>query len=91
MFDDRVHQRGALTLHALRTVLGDDTLFAVLREWTATYRHATVPPRSSPLSPGAAPRSLSTRRAAHRLAPRPAPCRNSPAPGDRLPHPGGVW
>ncbi|MFS7876733.1 M1 family metallopeptidase [Streptomyces asiaticus] len=42
MFDDRVYQRGALTLHALRTVLGDDTFFGVLREWTATYRHATV-------------------------------------------------
>ncbi|GAA3367664.1 hypothetical protein GCM10017744_080710 [Streptomyces antimycoticus] len=73
MFDDRVHQRGALTLHALRTVLGDDTLFAVLREWTATYRHATVPPRSSPLSPGAAPRSLSTRRSPPGSTPRALP------------------
>lgn len=42
MFDDRVYQRGALTLHALRVELGDDAFFAVLREWTETYRHSTV-------------------------------------------------
>jgi aminopeptidase N len=42
MFDDRVYRRGALTLHALRTVLGDEGFFALLREWTATHRHGTV-------------------------------------------------
>ncbi|NUS45052.1 MAG: M1 family metallopeptidase [Mycobacteriaceae bacterium] len=42
MFDDRVYQRGALTLHALRTVLGDAVFFALLREWTAVHRHSTV-------------------------------------------------
>ncbi|MDQ1658481.1 MAG: hypothetical protein QOD41_3564 [Cryptosporangiaceae bacterium] len=42
MFDDRVYRRGALTLHALRTVLGDVPFFALLREWTATHRHGTV-------------------------------------------------
>jgi aminopeptidase N len=42
MFDDRLYQRGALTLHTLRTVLGDAAFFAVLREWTATHRHATA-------------------------------------------------
>jgi aminopeptidase N len=42
MFDDRVYLRGALTLHALRVVLGDARFFAVLREWAAMYRHRTV-------------------------------------------------
>ncbi|MFE3292133.1 M1 family metallopeptidase [Rhodococcus sp. NPDC059234] len=42
MFDDRVYKRGALTLHALREVLGDDAFFDLLRQWTAKYRHATV-------------------------------------------------
>ena len=42
MFDDRVYKRGALTLHALRGVLGDDKFFALLRDWTTRYRHATA-------------------------------------------------
>ncbi|MFF2521368.1 M1 family metallopeptidase [Streptomyces liangshanensis] len=42
MFDDQVYQRGALTLHALRTVLGDGGFFSLLREWTALHRHGTV-------------------------------------------------
>jgi len=42
MFDDRVYQRGALTLHALRVRIGDDAFFAALREWTEKHRHATV-------------------------------------------------
>ena len=42
MFDDRVYQRGALTLHALRETIGDRAFFALLREWTGTYRHATA-------------------------------------------------
>ncbi|MYV55178.1 M1 family peptidase [Streptomyces sp. SID3212] len=42
MFDDQVYQRGALTLHALRTVVGDDAFFSLLREWTAAHRHGTV-------------------------------------------------
>ncbi|WP_291416109.1 M1 family metallopeptidase [Actinophytocola sp.] len=42
MFDDRVYQRGALTLHALREAVGDRAFFAVVREWTDTYRHATA-------------------------------------------------
>jgi aminopeptidase N len=42
MFDDRLYQRGALTLHTLRTVIGDAPFFATLREWTAAYRHSTV-------------------------------------------------
>ncbi|TQF75004.1 M1 family metallopeptidase [Rhodococcus spelaei] len=42
MFDDRVYKRGALTLHALREILGDAAFFDLLRQWTAKYRHATV-------------------------------------------------
>jgi aminopeptidase N len=42
MFDDRLYRRGALTLHTLRTQLGDAPFFALLREWTAKYRHATA-------------------------------------------------
>ncbi|MGB7962472.1 MAG: M1 family metallopeptidase [Propionicimonas sp.] len=41
MFDDRVYKRGALTLHALRRVVGDEQFFAILRGWTAARRHAT--------------------------------------------------
>ncbi|KUL65036.1 hypothetical protein ADL28_08100 [Streptomyces violaceusniger] len=41
MFDDRVYQRGALTPHALRTVLGDDTFFGAAR-MDGHRRHATV-------------------------------------------------
>ncbi|GGJ87027.1 aminopeptidase [Pilimelia anulata] len=39
MFDDRVYRRGALTLHALRTTIGDAAFFALVRAWTARYRH----------------------------------------------------
>ena len=42
MFDDRVYKRGALTLHALRGVIGDKNFFALLKEWTTRYRHSTV-------------------------------------------------
>lgn len=42
MFDDRVYKRGALTLHTLRGVIGDERFFALLREWTERYRHSTV-------------------------------------------------
>ncbi|MEU8201103.1 M1 family metallopeptidase [Streptosporangium sp. NPDC049046] len=42
LFDDRVYKRGALTLHALRRTVGDDSFFALLREWTAGHRHGTV-------------------------------------------------
>ena len=42
MFDDRVYKRGALTLHALRRVVGDDTFFAhPARTWTHDKRHST--------------------------------------------------
>jgi aminopeptidase N len=42
MFDDRVYKRGALTLHVLRRRIGDDSFFALLKDWTARYRHGTV-------------------------------------------------
>ena len=42
MFDDRLYRRGALTLHTLRTQLGDRPFFALLREWTEKYRYGTV-------------------------------------------------
>ncbi len=42
MFDDRVYQRGALTLQALRAAVGDSAFFGILREWTATHRHGSV-------------------------------------------------
>jgi aminopeptidase N len=42
MFDDRVYKRGAVTLHVLRAHIGDDNFFALLRDWTSRYRHATV-------------------------------------------------
>ena len=42
MFDDRVYKRGAITLHVLRTTIGDDKFFALLRDWTTRYRHGTV-------------------------------------------------
>jgi len=42
MFDDRVYKRGALALHALRLTLGDDTFFAMIRDWASENRCGTV-------------------------------------------------
>jgi aminopeptidase N len=42
MFDDRVYERGALTLHALRLLIGDDVYSGLVREWTRTHRNGTV-------------------------------------------------
>ena len=42
MFDDRVYKRGALTLHALRTTVGDDAFFALLQEWVRRHAGGTV-------------------------------------------------
>ncbi len=42
MFDDRVYKRGALTLHALRTRIGDDSFFVLLRSWVDRYRGASA-------------------------------------------------
>ncbi len=42
MFDDRVYKRGALTLHTLRSRIGDTNFFALLKDWTTRYRHGSV-------------------------------------------------
>ncbi|MCO8271687.1 M1 family metallopeptidase [Actinoplanes sp. TRM 88003] len=42
MFDPLVYKRGALTLHALRTTIGDPAFFAMLRSWVAEHQHRTV-------------------------------------------------
>ncbi|MEU7587748.1 M1 family metallopeptidase [Micromonospora sp. NPDC049230] len=42
MFDPLVYKRGALTVHALRKRVGDESFFALLRAWVAEHRHATV-------------------------------------------------
>jgi aminopeptidase N len=42
MFDDRVYKRGAVTLHALRLELGEDTFWTLLRRWVASHAHGTV-------------------------------------------------
>jgi len=44
MFDDRVYKRGALTVHALRVLLGDAPFFRMLRRYVAAGRHAVVEP-----------------------------------------------
>ena len=41
MFDDRLYKRGALTLHALRRVVGDEVFFDILRRWCDQKRHST--------------------------------------------------
>ena len=42
MFDDRVYVRGALTLQALRTSVGDPVFFEILQRWTARHRFGHV-------------------------------------------------
>lgn len=42
MFDDRVYKRGALLLHALRLVVGDDEFFSMLKAWSGEHAHGTV-------------------------------------------------
>ncbi|MFI8083003.1 M1 family metallopeptidase [Kitasatospora sp. NPDC086009] len=42
MFDDRLYQRGGLTVHALRLTLGDAAFFPMLREWATAHRHGVV-------------------------------------------------
>ncbi|MDQ3695111.1 MAG: M1 family metallopeptidase [Chloroflexota bacterium] len=39
LLDFAVYGRGALTLHALRLQLGDETFFDILREWNERYFH----------------------------------------------------
>jgi aminopeptidase len=42
MFDDRLYKRGALTLHALRRLTGDERFFGMLTSWATTHRHGSV-------------------------------------------------
>jgi aminopeptidase N len=42
MFDDLVYKRGALTLHALRDLIGTEAFLDLLRAWCAEHRHALV-------------------------------------------------
>jgi len=42
LFDIAVYYRGAMTLHALRTTVGDEVFFAVLDEWVASEAGGTV-------------------------------------------------
>lgn len=44
MFDDRVYKRGALTVHALRVLLGDDNFFTAVRAYVTSGRHGIVEP-----------------------------------------------
>lgn len=44
MFDDRVYKRGALTVHALRRLLGDELFFLTVREYLSAAQHSTVAP-----------------------------------------------
>ncbi|KQX63893.1 M1 family metallopeptidase [Streptomyces sp. Root1310] len=39
IFDTPVYARGAMTLHALRTTVGDRAFFRVLRAWAAEHRY----------------------------------------------------
>jgi aminopeptidase N len=42
LFGGPVYDRGAMTLHALRTRIGDRAFFRLLREWTARNRYGNV-------------------------------------------------
>jgi Peptidase family M1 domain len=42
IFEGAVYDRGALTLHALRTEIGDADFFRLLRSWTARYSGGNV-------------------------------------------------
>lgn len=42
MFDDRIYKRGALTLHALRRRIGDESFRRLLQAWTQQYQHGHV-------------------------------------------------
>ncbi|MFI0716853.1 M1 family metallopeptidase [Streptomyces inhibens] len=38
LFASGVYKRGAMTLHKLRTTVGDDTFFRILRSWVSSHR-----------------------------------------------------
>ncbi|MBP3089354.1 M1 family peptidase [Corynebacterium sp. sy017] len=44
MFDDRIYKRGAITIHALRILLGDDAFFAMIKRYVHAGQHGVVEP-----------------------------------------------
>jgi aminopeptidase N len=42
LFDNSVYNRGAMTLHALRLAVGDDTMHRIAREWTSDFAGKAV-------------------------------------------------
>jgi aminopeptidase N len=42
LFDDPTYYRGAMTLHALRQLVGDDDFFTILKEWARTNAGGNV-------------------------------------------------
>jgi aminopeptidase N len=42
MFGASVYRRGALTLHALRLTVGDDSFFRTLRTWAERYKYGNA-------------------------------------------------
>lgn len=46
MFDDRVYKRGAITVHALRRLLGDEAFFEAIRAYLKESRNDTVVPET---------------------------------------------
>lgn len=45
IFDSLVYDRGAMTLHQLRAVIGDRAFFQVLRKWPDLHRYRNVSTR----------------------------------------------
>jgi Peptidase family M1 domain/Peptidase M1 N-terminal domain len=41
-FDNAVYERGAMTLHALRTLVGDTAFFSIIKTWAATKQGKNV-------------------------------------------------
>lgn len=42
LFDSPVYNRGAMTVHALRKAIGDETFFGLLKSWPAEHRNGNV-------------------------------------------------
>jgi aminopeptidase N len=42
LFNESVYTRGAMTLHALRQRIGDETFFRLLKDWSAQNAHGHV-------------------------------------------------
>ncbi|MGN9840761.1 M1 family metallopeptidase [Nonomuraea sp. H19] len=42
LFNQSVYSRGAMTLHALRKAVGDQTFFQLLKQWAADHRYGHV-------------------------------------------------